>query len=54
MECCICKKEIEVNSINGWDQGNNARPFAEGRCCDSCNDQVVIPERFKELGYRML
>lgn len=25
--------------------GNNAEPVNEGRCCDYCNDTVVIPAR---------
>ena len=41
-ECCICKEEI-----TGY--GNNPAPVAEGRCCDSCNATVVIPERINNL-----
>ncbi len=26
--------------------GNNAEPVNSGRCCDSCNNRVVIPCRF--------
>jgi len=40
MKCCLCKKEIPVE-VNGWDQGNNAQPLADGRCCDSCNNKVI-------------
>ena len=36
--CVICKKEYE-----GY--GNNAEPIAAGRCCDNCNDMVVIYAR---------
>lgn len=36
--CAICK-EVEVG------YGNNAQPVADGRCCDDCNDFVVIPVR---------
>jgi hypothetical protein len=25
--------------------GNNAEPVNSGRCCDECNDMVVIPVR---------
>ena len=25
--------------------GNNAWPFQAGRCCDECNDQIVVPAR---------
>lgn len=40
--CCICGQEF-----TGW--GNNAEPVKSGRCCDKCNREVVIPERFKSL-----
>ncbi len=39
--CCICGKEI-------LGPGNNPAPVATGgRCCDKCNESVVIPERLK-------
>lgn len=40
MKCKICGKEIE-----GY--GNNAMPVYPGRCCDSCNYNVVIPRRIQ-------
>ncbi len=40
MKCTICKTEII-----GYD--HNARPVAEGRCCERCNHNVVIPTRIK-------
>ena len=45
MECSICGHPIE--SKDGWDQGNNAEPIKEGRCCDWCNDSLVIPLRLR-------
>ena len=36
--CSICKKEYF-----GW--GNNAQPVNDGRCCDNCNTEKVIPAR---------
>jgi hypothetical protein len=50
MECSICKGEIEkqIDSNTGkvfWDQGNNAEPVNDGRCCGECNMTVVIPAR---------
>jgi hypothetical protein len=39
-KCCICGKPF-----TGY--GNNPAPIAhKGRCCDSCNEQMVIPSRF--------
>ena len=54
MECSICKQEIEkqVNPETGkvfWDQGHNAAPVNEGRCCDLCNFKVVIPARIEMM-----
>jgi len=49
MECCICHQEIEVK-VGGWNQGNNAEPVViNGRCCDECNWNVVIPARIYDI-----
>ena len=32
--CCMCHKEYQ-----GY--GNNAKPLADGRCCDVCNENVI-------------
>jgi hypothetical protein len=49
MECSICKGEIEKQLDQDgnvfWDQGNNAEPVNDGRCCSECNMTVVIPTR---------
>lgn len=49
MKCSICSNDIEVQrSETGeimWDQGHNAEPVNDGRCCDTCNWTVVIPRR---------
>ena len=42
MECCLCGKKIKGH-------GNNAWPLKkEGRCCNTCNTEKVIPERIKQ------
>ena len=38
--CSICGE-----AIVGY--GNNAEPYASGRCCDSCNIKFVIPKRLE-------
>ena len=39
--CCICGKEF-----TGY--GNNPDPVkSDGKCCDNCNRDVVIPARMK-------
>ena len=41
MKCCLCGKIIK-------DYGNNAWPLKKnGKCCDVCNIEKVIPERLK-------
>ena len=40
--CVTCKKKTTGH-------GNSAQPFANGRCCDNCNIQVVVPEKFRDL-----
>ena len=49
MECSICKDEIIPDS-NGWNEGHNAEPVNQGRCCTNCNDTVVIPARLAQIG----
>ncbi|MHA1868686.1 MAG: hypothetical protein ACTSXD_11635 [Candidatus Heimdallarchaeaceae archaeon] len=38
MKCCFCGKEAGK-------YGNNAQPIMNGRCCDKCNEEFVIPVR---------
>lgn len=40
--CCICGE-----TLDGY--GNNAEPYARGRCCDACNFRFVIPARLKAM-----
>ena len=52
LKCCICHGEIEKKVHNGevyWETGHNAEPIQEGRCCDKCNDSIVIPVRIARL-----
>lgn len=40
--CCFCHKPIK--------EGNDIRPLISSlgtRCCDSCNESIVIPNRVK-------
>ena len=50
--CSICKEEYT------W-YGNNAQLVAEGKCCDDCNINIVIPIRIikgkgKENGNKII
>jgi hypothetical protein len=39
-QCCLCKFYFA-----GY--GHNARPVKDGRCCEGCNFDHVIPERMR-------
>ena len=48
-KCCICKQSID-KQLNKkgeviWDEGHNAEPVNDGRCCTQCNNTTVIPAR---------
>jgi len=51
--CSICQEPIAREMIGihmdgtiiWWDEGHNARPINDGRCCKFCNDNVVIQQR---------
>lgn len=52
-ECSICGGPLEVkrHPETGevyWDQGENAAPVNDGRCCISCNAAVVLPKRLEQ------
>ena len=40
--CSICRE-----NYTGY--GNNAQPVNDGRCCDFCNNTVVIPARLQMI-----
>lgn len=51
-KCSICGGTIEHPMIKDY-FGNNpypARIGEEDRCCDMCNDMIVVPLRIKMLG----
>ncbi len=47
LKCCLCSKPITPQE-NGWKEGHNAEPIGtgHGRCCEDCNDSLVIPIRW--------
>lgn len=47
-KCVICKEWIMPTEY-GWAHGNNAAPVAEGRCCDDCDEKLVIPTRIRNM-----
>ena len=46
--CSVCGYPVDVQP-NGWHLGHNAWPVNAGRCCTSCNWDVVIPVRLEQL-----
>jgi hypothetical protein len=53
--CSICKFDVEPLVKEGrviWDQGNNAWPVNDGRCCNICNDSIVTPARIIQMARR--
>jgi len=52
MKCSICGENIKVHPLSGWDQGHNAQPINNGRCCDVCNSKIVIPKRIEDITIR--
>jgi hypothetical protein len=53
-KCSLCEGDIEQKQIleTGevyWSSGNNAAPLSEGRCCDTCNREKVIPARMRDI-----
>ena len=52
MKCTICGLEIKMDADEKWDGGHNAEPINEGRCCEKCNNTVVIPMRLRQFETR--
>jgi hypothetical protein len=44
--CSICFRPIP-ETASGWRGGNNAEPVNGGRCCNDCDNRVVIPARIQ-------
>ncbi len=41
-KCCLCLDDYGK-------YGNNAQPVKDGRCCDKCNNEKVMPERIRRM-----
>ena len=51
MLCSICFNEIPV--VGDWVYGNSASPVNQGRCCNRCDNEVVIPARLAMSGNKV-
>ena len=54
-KCSICEENLEEQKHPKtgdifWIKGHNAEPINDGRCCDICNDTIVIARRMKIMG----
>ena len=47
MKCCICEGSLRPQKLDPKYWGHNALPVKDGRCCETCNALVVIPERMR-------
>ena len=52
MKCTICGLVIKTDSDGIWDGGHNAEPINKGKCCEKCNDTVVLPMRLRQFEAR--
>jgi len=46
--CILCGEPIDIH-CNGWAEGHNAQPLADGRCCSTCNKERVVPRRIANI-----
>jgi len=54
LQCSICEEGIEHQTLSDsdevyWTLGNNAWPINDGRCCQWCDVNVVIPVRLRMM-----
>jgi len=54
--CVICDDHIDkqytTDGTMFWDQGHNAQPVREGRCCSMCHEFIVLPAVLKAYNRR--
>lgn len=41
--CCLC------GDVVSYQISHNAHPVKDGRCCNSCNMEIVVPRRCRML-----
>tara|TARA_R110000822_G_scaffold3972_22_gene17052 strand:- start:81 stop:290 length:210 start_codon:yes stop_codon:yes gene_type:complete len=53
VKCVLCEGYIQPKKTEDgvvyWRDGNNAQPIMDGRCCDECNNTLVIPARMDAI-----
>ena len=50
-KCSICAGPLTIGHDLeiGWRHGRNAQPINNGRCCETCDNTVVIPARIARV-----
>ena len=53
LKCDLCRGDIEQRKNDDgsvwWNEGHNAQPVSNGKACDTCNNEKVIPARMGEI-----
>tara|TARA_R100001143_G_C3311035_1_gene110147 strand:- start:114 stop:377 length:264 start_codon:yes stop_codon:yes gene_type:complete len=53
LKCDLCGGDIEQKKNDDgsvwWNEGHNAQPVSNGKACDTCNNEKVIPARMAEI-----
>lgn len=50
--CCLCGVKLQPWHPGATGYGHNPDPLSEhpdDRCCDACNDELVIPARLAQI-----
>ena len=51
-ECIICGGDITPDKRTGWSGGYNPAPISDyGRACLKCDENTVLAERLRRMGY---
>jgi hypothetical protein len=49
-KCCLCEEPlVHPDDPPGWKGGHSAYPAKDGRCCGTCNINIVIPARMRRV-----
>jgi hypothetical protein len=47
--CDICQGPLVLPEDKGWTRGHAAWPVSDGRCCRTCNANLVLPARIRAV-----
>ena len=53
LKCDLCGGDIEQKKNDDgsvwWNEGHNAQPVSNGKACDTCHNEKVLPARMAEI-----